>query len=103
MSWRAPTLMLLLVASLYAVVCPWIVDTFGTQAFAAGLVGASLLLGLLVAAWQSRSRQHVCPHCQHVFSVSTWGNLTGQNWFGRLRTRCPSCGETDWCDPVDAA
>jgi hypothetical protein len=98
MSWRGPALMLLLVAALYVAARPGLVDAVGGVNLAVGVVAAAAMVSLAVAWWQARTRRYACPTCAHVFGVSMARNLTGQNWSGRLHTRCPSCGERNWCD-----
>lgn len=98
MSWRGPALILVLVAALYVVARPWLLETFGAATLVLVVVGASMIVSIAVAWWQARNRHYTCPACAHVFGASMLRNLTSQNWFGRLRTRCPSCGERSWCD-----
>ena len=100
MSWRGPALMLLLVAALYVAARPRLVDAVGGVTLAVGVVAAAAMVSLVVAWWQARTRRYACPACAHRFGVSMTGNLTGQNWSGRLHARCPSCGERNWCDVV---
>lgn len=99
-SWRAPALMLLLIAGLYVAARPWLIDSLGGPRLAALVVGVSLFVGVAIAWWQARTRRYECPACQHVFGRSMLRHLASQNWFGRLRTHCPSCGEHSWCDYV---
>jgi hypothetical protein len=98
MSWRAPVLMLVLIAALYLAARPWLLDSLGAANIAIGVVLAAVFLSLIVAWWQARRRQYTCPCCAHVFGVSMLRNLASQNWFGRLHTICPSCDKYEWCD-----
>ena len=94
--------MLVLVAGLYVGVRPWLLDHVGPAGLAVAVVGGCTGLGLAVATWQSRRRRYLCPACGARFAVSLWHHLIGQNWFGRLRTRCPACGQKHWCESVPA-
>ncbi|HJP30151.1 MAG TPA: hypothetical protein QGF95_06320 [Candidatus Latescibacteria bacterium] len=98
MSWRGPALMLILVSTLYIAARPWLIDTVGGPNLALGIVAASVVLSLAVAGWQARTRRYACPACAHEFGVTLVRNLVSQNWFGRLHTQCPACGEKAWCD-----
>lgn len=100
MSWRGPALMVLCVAALYVLIRPWLVDLLGPVAYVVIVIVIGALVGVGVAWWQSHRQRYLCPQCGHSFSVSLVRHLVGQNWFGRLRTRCPSCTRTEWCDPV---
>lgn len=98
MSWRAPALMLVLVAALYVAVRPRLIDTVGIANIVLLVIAVGTVVSLVIAWWQSRNRRYACPACAHVFPVSMLRNLANQNWFGRLHTRCPACDKQSWCD-----
>jgi disulfide bond formation protein DsbB len=100
MSWRGPALILVLVAALYVIARPWLLETFGAATLVLVVFGAGMVVSITVAWWQARNRLYTCPACAHVFGVSMLRNLASQNWFGRLHAHCPSCGEQSWCDLV---
>lgn len=101
-SWRGPTLMLLLVAALYVAVRPWLIDAVGPQLLVAAVCGGAVVVGVTIAWWQARTRRYICPACSHTFTVSMLRNLLSQNWFGRLRATCPSCKTRSWCESEPA-
>ena len=99
-SWRAPAVILLCVAGLYAVARPWLIESLGLAACLIIVLVAGLLAGLGAAGWQAHRRRYACPGCGHLFSASTVRHLLSQDWFGGLRCRCPSCGQVEGCQPV---
>ena len=99
-SWRAPAVMLLFVAGLYLFARPWLIERFGLITCLIVVLAACLAAGLCAAAWQAHRRRYACPACGHHFSASTAHHLRNQDWFGRLRCRCPSCGQVETCQPV---
>lgn len=101
-SWRAPAVMLLFVAGLYALARPWLLQSLGLAASLVLVLAAGLLAGLAAAVWQARRRRYACPDCEHLFGASTMRHLLSQDWFGRVRCRCPSCGRVHRCQPVGA-
>lgn len=101
-SWRAPAVVLLCVAGLYVVARPWLFESLGLVACLILVLAAGLLAGIGAAAWQARRRRYACPDCEHLFGASTMRHLLGQDWFGRVRCRCPSCGRVHRCQPVGA-
>ena len=100
MSWRGPAFSTLLIGIVYWVVRPVLVEQVGPQVYIAGLIVVSVVIGVGTASWLARRSLYACGHCNHTFSVSTSRHLIGQNWFGRLSTRCPSCEQTSLCSPV---
>ncbi len=100
MSWRGPAFSTLLIGLVYWGVRPLLVASLSLQVYIAGLIAISLLVGAGTAWWQSRHAEYVCGNCDHLFNVSVGRHLIGQNWFGRVQTRCPSCEQTGWCSPV---
>lgn len=103
LSWRGPAVILLCVCGLYVGVRPWLLTAFGPAVVVAAVLAAVAGVGVAVAFWHSLRYRYLCPVCGCTFAASTVRNLAGQNWFGRLRTRCPACGQTHWCEPVRAA
>ena len=101
-SWRAPAVMLLFIAGLYLFARPWLIERFGLVTCLIIVLAACLAAGIGAAAWQARRRRYTCPGCGHLFGASTARHLLGQDWFGRLRCRCPSCGQVEGCQPVGA-
>ena len=99
MSWRGPALSVVLIGVVYWGVRPLLVERVGPQVYIAGLLLLSLAIGVGAAWWQARRHRYSCSHCEHTFEVTTMRHLIGQNWFGGLRTRCPSCDQTTWCSP----
>lgn len=97
-SWRTSAVILLCVAAIYVVVRPWWIESFGPVAYALTVVGAAAVIGVGVAIWHAHRRRYACGHCGHTFAVTALRHLLSQNWFGRLRTRCPSCTEVGWCE-----
>lgn len=92
--------MLLCVAGLYALARPWLVDDLGWATSLVLALAAGLAAGLAAAAWQSRRRRYTCPDCEHLFGASTMRHLLSQDWFGRVRCRCPACGRVHRCQPA---
>ncbi|MCY3735291.1 MAG: hypothetical protein OXG13_02745 [Gemmatimonadaceae bacterium] len=99
-SWRAPAVMLLFVAGLYLLARPWLIERFGLVTCVIVVLAACLVAGIGAAAWQARRRRYACPGCEHLFGASTMRHLLSQDWFGRVRCRCPSCGRVHRCQPV---
>jgi hypothetical protein len=98
MSWRAVTLLLVLVTALYVAARPWLIDIVGVPNLMLLVIATGVVVSLVASWWQAHNRRYVCPACAHVFSVSMLRNLVSQNWFGRLHCRCPACDEQAWCD-----
>ena len=102
-SWRAPAVMLLFIAGLYLFARPWLIERLGLVTCLIIVLAGCLAAGLGTAAWQAHRRRYACPDCGHLFSASTGRHLRSQDWFGRLRCRCPSCGQVGSCQPVGTA
>lgn len=92
--------MLLFVAGLYVLARPWLIERFGLVTSGIVVLAACLAAGIGAAAWQARRRRYACPDCEHLFGTSTMRHLLSQDWFGRVRCRCPSCGRVHRCQPV---
>ena len=91
---------MVLIGVVYWGVRPQFVERIGPQAYIAGLIVLSFVIGSATAWWQARRHHYACGNCGHTFDVTLARHLIGQNWFGGVRTRCPSGEQKHWCSPV---
>lgn len=93
MAWRGPFLSILLIGVVYRGVRPQMAMSIGLELYWALFIGLSIAAGIAAAFWHARRHQYTCDQCGHTFEASAGRHLLAQDWFGRLRTACPSCGQ----------
>ena len=99
MSWRGPAFSVILIGFVYWGVRPLFVAALTLELYLVGLIVCSFLTGVATAWWQASNADYACENCAHIFDVSVPRHLIGQDWFGRVRTQCPSCEQIILCTP----